>query len=96
LEEQSSILGVDVSFGGHSLLHAVDYLLDKICIAMLQFGILECHICGLKKVLMSAAEVGLETFPSFVSFRSAVSCCYVIFETPSLVENSISLCDRLT
>jgi hypothetical protein len=40
---------------------------------------------------MSVAEVGLETFPSFVKFRSAVPCCDVIFETPSLVEDDIRL-----
>jgi hypothetical protein len=75
---------------------AVDYLLYKICIATLQFGILECHICGLTKFLMSTAEVGLETFPSFANFRSAVPCCYVVLETPRLVENDVSLCDHLT
>jgi hypothetical protein len=98
LEKQSGIgVGFGFGFGSHSLLHAVYNLLDKICmIASLQFRIFESYIRGLMKVLMSVAEVGLETFPSFVKFRSAVPCRDVSFETPSLVEDDIRLGDRLT
>jgi hypothetical protein len=80
----------------YSLLHAVDYLLYKICIVTLQFQLLKRDICIFTKFLMRATEVGLEVLPSFVGFKSAIPFCYVVLETPGLVEYGIRFCNHFT
>ena len=87
LEEHCSIV-ISGGVSSYSLLHAVDYLLHKICIVALKFRIFKCDICSFAKFLMRATEVGLEVFPSFLKFcrlQLVALVCDVILETPRFV-----------